>query len=166
MTSSNCAAHPEQTKLGFRGYELLVHPGTKQNLQRTLPNPGDPSPSRVIAKGRPWKSFVDDAPPVEIPPAFGWSELREGHRHIDIYRAVDKGPRPDPQYSNYSLVEHVSTIYLQAGDKSNRLENIKGKRDLDFYMGDRSTDWNDAQSKDFRLTVSDQLQLRGTPRTN
>jgi hypothetical protein len=154
---------------GAAGYELLVHPGTKQNLQWTEAHPGDPSGTTVLAKGPSdtWESLVDDAHPLEIPTAYGWGELREGHRRMDIYRAVDSGPRPNPQYSKYGLVEYVSSIYLQTGDGSNRLENIKGKRDLDFYMGDRSTDWDSTQSKDNRLNPSrDQLQLRGTPRRN
>jgi hypothetical protein len=86
---------------------------------------------------------------------------------LDIYRAVDSGPRPNPKNSKYGLVEYVSSIYLQTGDGSNRVENIKGKRDLDFYMGDRSADWDSTQSKNNRLDPSrDQLQLRGTPRRN
>jgi hypothetical protein len=153
---------------GAGGYELLVHPGTKQNLQWTEAT-GNPSGNTVLASGPAdtRESFVDDAHPLEIPTAYGWSELREGQRRMDIYRVVDAGPRLKPEYSKYGLVEYVSSIYLQTGDGSNRLENIKGKRDLDFYMGDRSKDWDSTQSKDNRLNASrDQLQLRGTPRTN
>ena len=155
--------------VGTAEYELLVHPGTKQNLQRTIGDPGDPSRASVIAKAPPdtWKSTVDDAHPLEIPTAYGWGELREGERHIDIYRAVYSGPRRDARYSKYGLVEYVSSIYLQTGDGSNRLENIKGKRNLDFYMGQRSADWNSSQGKENRLDPArDQLQLRGTPRRN
>ncbi len=100
---------------GAGGYELLVHPGTKQNLQWTEAT-GDPSGSTVLASGPAGtrESFVDDAHPLEIPTAYGWSELREGQRHMDIYRVVDA--RLKPQYSKYGLVEYVSSIYLQTGD--------------------------------------------------
>ncbi len=154
---------------GPPAYELLVHPGTKQNLQWTEDHPIDPSGSTVLARGpaETWESFVDDAHPLDIPTAYGWDQLREGRRRMDIYRVLDSGPRPDPQYSKYGLVEYVSSIYLQTGDGSNRMENIKGKRDLDFYMGDRSKDWDSTQGKDNRLDAQrDQLQLRGTPRKN
>ena len=164
-----CTRYNTKPTVGTPEYELLVHPGTKQNLQMTVGDPGDPGRSSVITKGSPdtWKSTVDDAHPLEIPTAYGWGELREGQRHIDIYRAVYSGPRRDPRYSKYGLVEYVFSIYLQTGDGSNRLENIKGKRNLDFYMGQRSADWNSSQGKENRLDPArDQLQLRGTPRRN
>jgi hypothetical protein len=165
-----CTRYESETNKGAPpGYELLVHPGTKQNLQWTEEHPGDPTGNWVLTHGseETWESVVDDAHRLEIPAAYGWDQLREGHRRIDIYRAADSGPRPNPRFSGYGLVEHVSSIYLQTGDGSNRVENIKGKRDLDFYIGDRSKDWDATQSKNNRLDPKrDQLQLRGTPRRN